>query len=121
MRCAISRVVGLGSVLHEIATASNVHVALDGKPLADEQVQGFCEILGLDPLYMGNEGKLAFTLPAEQAGVALAIIRASRYGKDARQVGTVLESERPLVTSRTRSGGNRTIEPLLGEGLPRIC
>jgi len=112
---------GLASVLHEIASASNVHIALDGAPLADDQVQGFCDILGLDPLYMGNEGKLTLLLPADEADAALKILRASRYGKDARLIGTVLQSERPLVTARTRSGGSRVIEPLLGEGLPRIC
>ena len=111
---------GLASVLHEIAMASNVHIALNGEPLADTQVSGFCDILGLDPLYMGNEGKLVLTVPEREAARALSLIQNSPYGADAQIVGSVLAGN-PLVTQRTRAGGNRMIEPLLGEGLPRIC
>ena len=113
---------GLGSVLHEIAVASHVGIALDGAaPLADEQVLGFCDILGLDPLYMGNEGKLALVLPGEQAEKALQIMRGCRYGEFARIIGHVQDAAKPAVTMKTRSGGTRLVEPLLGEGLPRIC
>lgn len=111
---------GLASVLHEIAVASGVHISLSGVPLADGQVAGFCDILGLDPLYMGNEGKLMLTVPEEEAQRALELIKASPYGEHAQIVGSVL-SGTPLVTEKTRAGGNRVIEPLLGEGLPRIC
>ncbi len=111
---------GLASVLHEIAHASGVHISLSGAPLADGQVAGFCDILGLDPLYMGNEGKLMLTVPEEEAQRALELIKASPYGEHAQIVGNVL-SGTPLVTQKTRAGGNRVIEPLLGEGLPRIC
>lgn len=111
---------GLASVLHEVAVASGVHIALNDAPLADTQVSGFCDILGLDPLYMGNEGKLVLTVPEQDAARALSIIQGSPYGADARIVGSV-HAGGPLVTQRTRAGGNRAIEPLLGEGLPRIC
>ncbi len=111
---------GLASVLHEVAVASGVHIALGDMPLADTQVSGFCDILGLDPLYMGNEGKLVLTVPEQDAARALSLIQASPYGADARIVGSVLAGG-PLVTQKTRAGGNRAIEPLLGEGLPRIC
>ena len=111
---------GLASVLHEIAHTSGVHISLSGAPLADAQVAGFCDILGLDPLYMGNEGKLMLTVPEEEAQRALELIKASPYGEHAQIVGSVL-SGTPLVTQKTRAGGNRVIEPLLGEGLPRIC
>jgi hydrogenase expression/formation protein HypE len=113
---------GLGTVLHEIAMASRVGIALDGAAqLADERVLGFCDILGLDPLYMGNEGKLALVLPGEQAEAAVKIIRGCRYGEFARIIGHVQDAAKPAVTMKTRAGGTRLVEPLLGEGLPRIC
>ncbi len=113
---------GLATVLHEIATASGVEIALlDSVPLASEQVRGFCDILGLDPLYMGNEGKMALILPERDAGTAVDILRACPYGQSARIVGTVRRADTPCVTMRTRAGGVRAIGPLPGEGLPRIC
>jgi len=113
---------GLATVLHEIAVASGVHIALTGNvPLADDSVQGFCNILGLDLLYMGNEGKLVLILPQAAAGAATDILRACRYGESARIIGQVYRCEKPHVTIQTRSGGARVIGPLAGEGLPRIC
>ncbi len=113
---------GLASVLHEIAIGSRVQIEVfDNIALASSQVQGFCDILGLDPLYMGNEGKLALVLPQKNAEKAVRIIRGCRYGEHAQIIGTVCSEESPAVWRRTRSGGTRLIEPLLGEGLPRIC
>ncbi len=107
---------GLGTVLNEIAKASHVEMALDGKTaLCNETVQGFCDILGLDIMHMGNEGKFALILPMEQVPEALDIL-----GGDARLIGTVQEGK-PCVTMMTRGGSKRMIKPLLGEGLPRIC
>ncbi len=111
---------GLASVLHEVAMASDVHIALTDAKLADHQVSGFCDILGLDPLYMGNEGKLVLTVPERDAAHALSLIQASPYGADAQIIGSVLPGG-PMVTQKTRAGSSRAIEPLLGEGLPRIC
>lgn len=112
---------GLATVLHEIAAASGAQITLDGNvPLADDQVQGFADILGLDPLYMGNEGKLALILPETHAKKALEILRASKYGDGARLVGRVLQGD-PCVTVQTRGGGHHILSPLAGEGLPRIC
>ncbi len=112
---------GLGTVLHEIALASQTHIALSGDmPLADDQVSGFCDILGLDPMYMGNEGKLALVLPKKDAQHAVGILRDSKYGANARIIGEAI-SGAPGVTIRTRSGSTRLVEPLPGEGLPRIC
>lgn len=112
---------GLGTVLHEIALASKIHIALSGNmPLADDQVSGFCDILGLDPLYMGNEGKMALVLPKKDAGRAVDIIHACRYGTHARIIGEAINGTSG-VTIRTRSGATRLVEPLPGEGLPRIC
>lgn len=113
---------GLATVLNEIAAGSHVCIKLQSEPrLADDQVQGFCDILGLDPLYMGNEGKLAVTVPEKDAQKAVEIIKASRYGQYAQIVGAVCAGNTSQVTIRTRSGGARIIEPLMGEGLPRIC
>ncbi len=113
---------GLASVLNELAEASQVHMALSHhESLADTQVKSFCEILGLDPLYMGNEGKFALTVPQEEAEKALGLLRACKYGGDARQIGRVCASDSPEVTILTRSGATRTLGPLMGEGLPRIC
>ena len=112
---------GLASVLHEIAMASRVHIALDGRiPLADDMVQGFCDILGLEPIYMGNEGKLAMVLPMAHANAALAILRACPYGSGARMIGEIRTGTSGLSIS-TQAGGTRSLTPLLGEGLPRIC
>jgi hydrogenase expression/formation protein HypE len=113
---------GLASVLNEIAEGSGVGVALNGGlTFADEEVQGFCDILGLDPLTMGNEGKLVAVVPAREAERALSIIRAARYGEHAQIIGSVIAHDPPIVTIHTRAGGTRRIVPLQGEGLPRIC
>lgn len=112
---------GLGTVLHEIAAASGVRIEVTGElNLADVNVQGFSDILGLDPLYMGNEGKLVAFLPHSEAERALNIIRSSRYGEHAQIIGIVADGS-PCAAIRTRAGGTRLIEPLAGEGLPRIC
>ncbi len=113
---------GLGAVLYEIAQGSGVRIAMDHTvPLTDDTVGGFCELLGLDPLFMGNEGKLALVLPEACAQEALRLMRAARYGANARVVARVEASSVPLLTLGTRAGGTRSIEPLAGEGLPRIC
>lgn len=112
---------GLGTVLYEIAQGSGVRIAVDHTvPLTNETVGGFCELLGLDPLFMGNEGKLALALPREYQEQALAVLGKARYGASPRVVAQVQEGP-ALVTLSTRAGGTRPIEPLAGEGLPRIC
>ena len=85
------------------------------------QVKDFCGLLGLDPLYMGNEGKLVALVPAEQAEMAVAVIRDAEYGQDARIVGYVNDKAPGKLHLRTRIGGLRNLEILQGEGLPRIC
>lgn len=113
---------GLATVLHEIAAGSGVQIELSGGvPFADNEVQGFSDILGLDPLYMGNEGKLVLFLPEEQADKAVEILRSSKYGESVQIIGKVNATGAPSVRLHTRSGSIRAVEPLLGEGLPRIC
>jgi len=113
---------GLSSALHEIAAASGIGVELDESaiPIRDE-VRGACEMLGLDPLYVANEGKLVAIVPEDEAQHTLAALRAHPQGQDAAIVGRVLAAPRGLVTLRSRIGGTRIVPLLAGEQLPRIC
>jgi hydrogenase expression/formation protein HypE len=113
---------GLSSALNELAAASRVGVELDEAaiPLRPE-VQGACEMLGLDPLYVANEGKLIAVVPPEDAGRALAAMRAHPLGRNAAAIGTVLADHPGMVLLRSRVGGERVVTLLAGEQLPRIC
>lgn len=113
---------GLATVLKELAKTSNLTIELEEDKLpVTPQVKDFCGLLGLDPLYMGNEGKLVALVPAEQAEMAVAVIRDAEYGQDARIVGYVNDKAPGKLHLRTRIGGLRNLEILQGEGLPRIC
>jgi len=111
---------GLATVLHELTSAAGLSAEIDGErvPVA-ENVSGFCKILGLDPLYMGNEGKMLVAVPEEHAERALDIMKRSAYGGYSAAIGRFLRGNG--VTVRTRIGGTRKVAPLIGEGLPRIC
>lgn len=111
---------GLGTVLKELAGASNVGIDIneDAIPVCDE-VRAFAKILGLNIMHMGNEGKLVAIVPAEQADDAVNIIRSSRYGENACVIGTVVHGNG--VNLVTKLGGKRPVNELIGEGLPRIC
>lgn len=114
---------GIATVLNEVALASNVTIEIDEQkmPLRDE-VKGFCEILGLDPLYLANEGKIVALVPAEQSRRALAALRADQYGLQSCIIGEVLPQGKPgRVQMRTLFGGTRVVDMLVGEQLPRIC
>lgn len=111
---------GLATVLNEAADQSSCKVEIWEEALpVSSQVRGFCDILGLDPLYMANEGKMIAVVPESQAQKALQAVQKSKYGKNARIIGTVMEGRG--VTMKTRLQGSRTIDVLYGEGLPRIC
>ncbi len=113
---------GLGTVLNEFAEASGCRMELDeGKIPVSAQVKGFCGILGLDPLYMGNEGKMIAVVAPQDAPGALALMRKSRYGENASVIGRVGPRGERLVLLKTTVGGTRVVGPLYGEGLPRIC
>lgn len=113
---------GLATVLKELAKTSNTTIELEEEKLpVTPQVKDFCGLLGLDPLYMGNEGKLVALVPAEQAEKAVEAIRSAKYGQDACIVGYVNENAPGKLHLRTRIGGLRNMEVLQGEGLPRIC
>ncbi|MBX6311313.1 MAG: hydrogenase expression/formation protein HypE [Isosphaeraceae bacterium] len=113
---------GLSSALNELATASGVGVELDEAtiPLRPE-VRGACEMLGLDPFYVANEGKLIAIVPPEDAGRALGAMRGHPLGRDAAIIGAVVADHPGMVLLRSRVGGERVVTLLAGEQLPRIC
>lgn len=113
---------GVASVLNEIAKAAGagVDVTETAFPVAEE-VRGACEILGLDPLYVANEGKLLAFVARERADEALALLRASRFGAEAAIVGEVTAEHPGKVVLKSRVGGRRVVDLLTGDQLPRIC
>lgn len=113
---------GVATVLNEIAEAAQVSIEIDeaSTPIRDE-VRAFCEILGLDPLYLANEGKLMAIVPPQQAQHALEAMQAHPLGQAARLIGRVIAGEPGRVTMRTVFGGSRIVDMLVGEQLPRIC
>ena len=113
---------GLGTIINEIARTSGVHIDLEEESIpVNDDVSGFCGIMGLDPLYMGNEGKMIIIVPGDQAEKALSLVRGTEEGKNAAIIGTVADAEKATVTMTTRLGGSRVVDVLYGEGLPRIC
>ena len=113
---------GLATVLNEIAQASGVSIEIeeDKTPLRAE-VKGFCEILGLDPLYLANEGKIVIVAPPEIADLVLETLTSHPLGQGSSAVGTVGDWDAGRVTMLTTFGGRRIVDMLVGEQLPRIC
>jgi hydrogenase expression/formation protein HypE len=113
---------GLATVLNEIAEASQVGIEIDeaATPIR-EQVKAFCEILGLDPLYLANEGKILCVVPPDQAEAALAAMRNHPLGRDSAIIGRATDGQPGRVVMRTVFGGRRIVDMLVGEQLPRIC
>ena len=113
---------GVATVLNEIADASHVGIEIDeaSTPIRKE-VRGFCEILGLDPLYLANEGKIVVVVPPDEADAALTALRGHPLGIAASVIGTVNDGEAGRVTMRTVFGGRRIVDMLVGDQLPRIC
>jgi hydrogenase expression/formation protein HypE len=113
---------GLASALNELAEEAGVTVVLEETtlPLRTE-VKGMCEILGLDPLYLANEGTLVVFVPEAEAEAALAAMRALPSGRDAVIVGKAVPRGTVPVVMRTAFGGQRIVDMLVGEQLPRIC
>jgi len=113
---------GLATVLNEFAESSGVGIRLEEGCLpVRDTVRGVCEILGLDALYLANEGKLAAVVPAGDAERVLAAMRAHPAGHDSRIIGEVIPGRRRRVTLRTAFGSERVVDMLVGEQLPRIC
>lgn len=113
---------GLASVLNELATAAKVGMTVDESAIpVSEPVRGACELLGLDPLYVANEGRFVSMVPASQAEATLAVMRRHGVASQAAQIGVVTEHNTPPVVLRTVLGTQRILDLLSGEQLPRIC
>ena len=113
---------GVAAVLNEIAEASNCGVLIDEEQIPiHPEVQGVCDILGFDPLYLANEGKCVAFVPADKADKVLAVMKANKYGKDARIIGETTEEAGGQVGMRTAIGGIRVVDMPLGNIVPRIC
>ena len=111
---------GLGTVINEIAESSAVKIELQEESIpVNPEVKGFADILGLDPLYMGNEGKMIAVVPSGEADKALEIMRNTEHGADAAVIGHVEYGQGAYI--KTRLGATRRFDVLYGEGLPRIC
>ncbi len=113
---------GLATILHEFAEASGNSIELEEQRIpVSAAVQGFCGVLGLDPLYMGNEGKMVAVVDGTDAEKALECMRNAKYGANAAIIGQVCRRQESAVFMNTAIGGSRIISELFGEGLPRIC
>jgi hydrogenase expression/formation protein HypE len=113
---------GVASALNEIAAQSGVKIQIEeGQIPVRDEVKGACELLGLDPLYVANEGKLLAVVSPEAADVILLSMRRHPLGRDAAIIGTVGEKRAGLVTMRTPFGSTRIVDMLAGDQLPRIC
>ena len=117
---------GLGTVLNEFAQSSQCQLLIDEENLpVAPTVRDFCGLLGLDPIYMGNEGKAIISVHKDDADKALSVIRSAKYGRDATAIGKVIKNADTISDSNvilnTKLGGKRVIGLMYGEGLPRIC
>ncbi len=113
---------GLASTLNEIARASNVGVAIDETSIpVKPEVQAACELLGLDPVYVANEGKAVFFVAPEAADAVLGVLRSHPLGRDAARIGQVTGEHKGILVARTAMGASRVIPMQIGEQLPRIC
>ncbi|MGC9157579.1 MAG: hydrogenase expression/formation protein HypE [Terracidiphilus sp.] len=113
---------GLASTLNEIARASGVGIEIDEPSLpVRPEVESACELLGLDPVYVANEGKAVLFVAPEAAGRVLETLRMHPLGKDAVRIGRVTAEHKGMLVARTAMGARRVITPQIGEQLPRIC
>ena len=113
---------GLASTLNEIAQASNVGVVIDENKLPVRfEVQSACDLLGLDPVYVANEGKAVFFVAPDGADRVLEVLRAHPLGREAARIGHVTTEHKGMLVARTVMGANRVIPTMIGEQLPRIC
>ena len=113
---------GLAAVVNELALASEVGMVVDQQALpVRREVAGFSELLGLDPVHLANEGKLVVAVPQPQAETALRVMRTHPLGEHAAQIAVCRPSPPGVVTLDTGFGGERILDMLVGEPLPRIC
>lgn len=113
---------GVGTVCNELAADAGVAVVLQESALPLRRpVVGACDLLGIDPLYVANEGKLVAVVPAEQAAAALSAMQAHPLGTDAAVIGRIAAEPQRIVLLETSFGGTRIVDMLVGDPLPRIC
>lgn len=113
---------GLATTLNELAAQSKVGIRIEEEKIpVREEVRAACEMLGFDPLYIANEGKLVAAVAPEDAEAVLNAMRHSTYGRDAAIIGEVRQDNRGRVVMRTSLGASRIIDMLVGDLLPRIC
>jgi hydrogenase expression/formation protein HypE len=113
---------GVGTVCNELARDSNLTVVLEETALpVRPEVAAACELLGIDPLYVANEGKLVAVVPPDEADAALTAMRAHPQGSDALRLGEIHAEPPGIVVLRTSMGGTRIVDMLVGDPLPRIC
>lgn len=113
---------GVGTICNELAHDANVAVALDEQRVpVRTDVAGACEMLGIDPLYVANEGKFVAILPPDQADAALTALQQHSLGRDAAIIGEIAAEPTATVVVRTGFGGTRILDKLVGDPLPRIC
>jgi hydrogenase expression/formation protein HypE len=113
---------GVGTVCNELARDANLTVVLEEPALpVRPAVAAACELLGIDPLYVANEGKLIAVVAPHEAEAALAAMRAHPYGAEATEIGRIHSTPPGIVVLRTTFGGTRIVDMLVGDPLPRIC
>ncbi len=113
---------GIGSTLNEIATQSHIGIKLyEEKIPIKKEITGICDILGLDPLYVANEGKLLAVVSEKNAATVLSVMRQEETGKDACIIGKIISDHPGMVVMETQIGGSRIVDMLTGDQLPRIC
>ena len=113
---------GLAATLNEFAVAAQVGIQVDESKLPVERaVASACEMLGMDPFYVANEGKVVVVVPADQADRALEVMRANELGTRATQVAVVVDAHPGMVVAKTGLGATRVVDTQVGEQLPRIC
>jgi hydrogenase expression/formation protein HypE len=113
---------GLGATLVEIAAAARIGVEAEARAIpVKEPVRAACELLGIDPLFVANEGKLAAFVAPQSAASVLAAMRAMPEGREAVEIGEAVKAHPGMVLLRTEVGGTRVVDLPFGEQLPRIC
>ncbi|MDI6783797.1 MAG: hydrogenase expression/formation protein HypE [bacterium] len=113
---------GLASTLNEIAQSSNIGIQINESAIPiRKEVRGICELLGFDPFYVANEGKLVAIVKSSVAEKVLAVMKKHKYGKNSAIIGEVINKPKKTVLLKTSVGGTRILDMLTGEQLPRIC
>jgi hydrogenase expression/formation protein HypE len=113
---------GVATILNEVATAAGVSVVVSEDQIpVRTQVRGAAELLGIDPMYVASEGRLVAIVDADEAGRALAALRAHPLGEQAAVIGYIAADPPGIVLLKTAFGGTRIVDLLVGDPLPRIC